>query len=237
MKSNWIIGLSLAGNALAILVAMYGVQRMGGMRSVWLKLTKPEIISVQAQRKSVFDMLEIDSTNIVMLGNSLTAYGEWSELLDNPKVLNRGIPGETIAGIKQRFPKILDQHPKQVFLMIGINDLMYHDADRVINEYEHLLESIMQEYPGAPITLQEILPITDAIQTVPTNNNDIQKVNKALAALAEKYKLKLLPLYEFFADDSNQLKAVYSHDGVHLTGQAYLVWKNELEKFINESPY
>ncbi|MBP7985118.1 MAG: serine acetyltransferase, partial [Bacteroidaceae bacterium] len=66
----------------------------------------------------------VDSTDIVMLGNSLTEYaGNWSKLLGIKDVINRGIAGDDVDGIYNRLNQILSGHPKAIFLMIGIDDL------------------------------------------------------------------------------------------------------------------
>jgi lysophospholipase L1-like esterase len=39
-------------------------------------------------------------------------------------------------------------------------------------------------------------------------------------------------LYSHLADSQNQLDDRYTLDGVHLNGQAYLVWKEVIEKYV-----
>lgn len=236
MKRNYLLWISLAGNVLAILAVLYASNRLGGMQNVIYRIKNPEVISNQSHRKSVLEMLEIDSTTNVMLGNSLTAYCEWAELMEEPRFVNRGIPGESLAGIEKRLPDLLLQNPGRIFLMIGINDLMYHDAQWVIAAYESLIQSVLQQFPGAPLVLQEILPVHQHVQNIPTDNEQIKSVNKAIEGLAKKYNLKFLPLFDRFIDQSDQLASHFSNDGVHLTGEAYMIWKNALRQFLNNTP-
>src|SRR5262249_1762037 len=59
----------------------------------------------------------------VMLGDSNTEWVDWHELFPGVQFLNRGIAGDTSAGVLNRLDEVIGRHPKVVFLMIGINDL------------------------------------------------------------------------------------------------------------------
>ena len=59
----------------------------------------------------------------VMLGDSLTEGIDWRELFPDVKILNRGIGGDTSAGVLNRLDEVIGRHPKIVVLMIGANDL------------------------------------------------------------------------------------------------------------------
>lgn len=75
------------------------------------------------QRRSLFELLPIRSSDIVFLGNSLTDGCEWSELFDNRHIRNRGISSDRACELAERLDPIVEGHPKRLFLMIGINDL------------------------------------------------------------------------------------------------------------------
>ena len=77
------------------------------------------------ERVDLFEKLnDLDSTKIVMLGNSLTELGgDWNERLKADNVINRGISGDDALGITSRLIQILPKHPKAIFLMCGTNDL------------------------------------------------------------------------------------------------------------------
>ena len=78
-------------------------------------------------------MRKIDSTDVVMLGNSLTEFGgDWNRLLRWRRVRNRGISGDDATGILHRLGQILPGKPKAIFLMVGINDLS-HDPTRCLS--------------------------------------------------------------------------------------------------------
>lgn len=78
------------------------------------------------QRASLFDALGVDSTSIVFLGNSLTHGCEWHELLKMPNVVNRGINGDIVEGIRERAESVVKGHPAKIFLMVGANDVSHN---------------------------------------------------------------------------------------------------------------
>ncbi len=61
--------------------------------------------------------------DIVMLGDSLTEWGNWHELVPEFRVINRGIAGDTSFGVLGRLQEVIDRRPKVVFVMVGTNDL------------------------------------------------------------------------------------------------------------------
>jgi hypothetical protein len=75
------------------------------------------------QRRTLFEKLPDTKGEIIFLGNSITDGCEWSELLNNPKLKNRGISGDTTDGVLFRLSEVTRSQPAKVFLLIGINDL------------------------------------------------------------------------------------------------------------------
>ena len=59
-----------------------------------------------------------------MLGDSITAQGEWAELFPEEKILNLGLSGDTSAGLLNRLDDVVGRKPRVVLLMIGINDFL-----------------------------------------------------------------------------------------------------------------
>jgi lysophospholipase L1-like esterase len=59
-----------------------------------------------------------------MLGDSITAQGEWAELFPRAKILNLGLGSDTSAGLLNRLRDVIDRKPRIVFLMIGVNDFL-----------------------------------------------------------------------------------------------------------------
>ncbi|HZV20619.1 MAG TPA: GDSL-type esterase/lipase family protein, partial [Hyphomicrobiales bacterium] len=77
----------------------------------------------RTQRLGMFSLSKITSAPVVMLGDSLTKRAQWAEITGCPFLANRGIGGDTSAGVLSRLEESLKLRPRAVFLMIGINDI------------------------------------------------------------------------------------------------------------------
>ncbi len=94
-------------------------------------------------------MRPVDSTDVVMLGNSLTELaGDWNKLLGGRHIRNRGIAGDDATGIYHRLSQILPGRPKAIFLMVGVNDIS-HDltAAQVFEQCRSVIDRIRKELP------------------------------------------------------------------------------------------
>ena len=58
-----------------------------------------------------------------MLGDSLTEWGNWHELVPEHRVINRGVAGDTSSGVLDRLQEVIDRRPRLVFVMVGTNDI------------------------------------------------------------------------------------------------------------------
>ena len=82
---------------------------------------------------SQFEMLkDKNEAKIMMLGDSITDEGEWSELWGEV-VQNRGISGDTTSGVLDRLSTV-SPSIKQVFIMIGVNDIMRGKSENEVFE-------------------------------------------------------------------------------------------------------
>ncbi|MDF2653065.1 MAG: glycoside hydrolase family 92 protein, partial [Paenibacillus sp.] len=72
-------------------------------------------------QKSGFDALQINQNDIEFFGDSLTDYGQWSELFPNTSVKNRGITGDDTERLLNRLSEV--GNPAKLLIMAGTNDL------------------------------------------------------------------------------------------------------------------
>jgi len=184
-------------------------------------------------KKSQFEKLPKSESDIIMLGDSITDEGEWTELL-GLNVKNRGISGDTTERILHRLDSILESKPKQVFLMIGINDLM-NDGKSVtvtLEQYKKILREFQQKTPKTKVIVQSVLPVNNKVYLYWQDNNNVLKLNSGLKNLAKEFNYEYIDIFSLLLDSENQLDAQYTVDGLHLNGEAYLVWKAVIEKYI-----
>lgn len=189
-----------------------------------------------ARRATLFDQLPIYSSDIVMLGNSLTDGAEWNELFDNCHVKNRGIVGDIIPGFYERLEPILKGQPRKIFIMGGVNDVSHGvSADSICNAMEQLIVTIKKRCPKTEIYLQSMLPFNNDVKLWKYLKDREQVVvdgNKALEKMARRQNVTWINLYPLFVDESGRLKKEYTNDGLHLMGPAYLIWRDALLPYV-----
>ncbi len=191
------------------------------------------------QRATLFEALPVDNDDIIMFGNSITDGCEWSELLQNPNVKNRGISGDIVDGLNERLHAITDGKPAKIFLLIGINDLSWHTipTDTIGASILKLVDRIHQESPTTRVYVQSILPVNSSVlyKSVEGKDDDIISINKRLKTSAKEHNYTYIDVYSsLVAPDSKCIDPQYSNDGLHLLGGGYLVWAKILQPYVNE---
>lgn len=190
------------------------------------------------QRASLFELLPVDSTNIVFLGNSLTNGCEWHELLNNPRVINRGITGDIATGVLERLDPIVKGHPEKIFLMIGVNDVSHAiSADSIATDVAKVLDKIQKESPTTKLYLQSCLPFNESFnrwKNLAGRQQVILDLNVNLKKMADERSITWINLYPLFSDGADNLRKEFTNDGLHLLGPGYMVWKEAVLPYVNE---
>ncbi len=226
MKKKYIFRVSLFLNAgfVALLLVMIFTGSYG----------RPIVHHVShnfSGRTSLFSVLPRRPGAVVFIGDSMTARCEWSEILENPAVINRGIDADSTDGVLKRLGGITGMKPDKIFLMIGINDIAIGiDPSRVVNNYRLIIETIRKESPGTKLYVQSIIPINKYRVDVPPDR--IERVNESLRDLSRRYGITFLDIASLVKDKGGRLREDLTYDGVHLTGEGYLIWKKVVEKYI-----
>ncbi len=190
------------------------------------------------QRASIFDELGVDSTSIVMLGNSLTHGCEWHELFGMPNVLNRGINGDVIAGIRERIGSIVAGRPAKIFLLAGANDVS-HDlsADSIATALGELVDYIRQTTPDTKLYVQSMLPINNSFgryKLMAGKEDTIRRINSLIEPMVKAKGATWINIHPAFCDAEGNLRSDLTNDGLHLLGPGYLIWRDQLLPYIKE---
>ena len=136
------------------------------------------------QRATLFEELPVTSKDIIFLGNSITNGGEWSELLNNKHVKNRGISGDICMGVYDRLDAILKGKPAKIFLLIGINDVSRGtSADTIVNRIGMITQKIKQDSPKTKLYLQSVLPVTDHYKMFGGHTSRWQELDNAVRCI------------------------------------------------------
>jgi len=224
--------VSILLNILLLFILGYAVQRLGGPNAILSRIRNGGIAEAYQHRTQILENLTIDSSNIVFLGNSLTEYGEWPEFFDNPNILNRGIAGEFTDGILRRLDPVISGKPKQIFLMIGINDLILHRPPHILANYRAIVEQIKKDTPNTQLIIQSILPVNNTVKNTGLSNADVLTLNEGIQKIATDFNLQYVDLHQKFKDTSGKLNAIYTFDGIHLNRAGYELWTGEINNLV-----
>lgn len=230
MKKSLILSLFI--NLLLAGALGYLVQRLGGIKFMLHRITAGGLAGVYENRKNLFEHLPLPTGSIVFLGDSITEYGQWEELIGHPSVKNRGIAGDTTWGLLRRLKNITNAHPKAIFLMIGINDFLFTDKDEIVENYTKIVQQIKLKSPNSQLFIQSVLPINDQVKNTVFNNKDIIALNQSLKDIAQKENVTYLNIHQRLVDKHGLLNAEYTADGVHINGIAYNIWKEIVDPLI-----
>jgi lysophospholipase L1-like esterase len=192
--------------------------------------TRPEIYP---SKVAMFRAGAHTKKDIVFLGNSITFWADWPELLRMRHIRNRGIPGDNTFGILERLDEVITGQPKKLFLLIGINDISKNFPDSVIvHNYERIISRIQQGSPRTTIYFQTLLPINSSFNKLKAHYQPerIIRINAQIKELAARMQVQLIDLFPHFTDAQGQLQARLSFDGVHLTKEGYDIWAGLLKK-------
>ncbi|MBD1876002.1 lysophospholipase [Nodosilinea sp. FACHB-131] len=180
----------------------------------------------------------------VLLGDSLTLWFPANMLPGRRTWINQAISGEKSTGLRDRLYLLDDTSPEAVFIMVGINDLIWggSEADLVYN-VRKMVDYLHQTHPQTRVVVQSILPHggematwegRDRLVAVPPEL--IRTVNVQLKAVAAETGAEFLDLYPLFVNGDGYLRADLTTDGLHLNQDGYMVWRTALA-LLNETDF
>lgn len=187
---------------------------------------------------ALFKSYQNSKSDIIFLGNSITAQAQWAELLENPNIKNRGISGDITFGVLQRLKEVTEGKPAKVFLLIGINDISRNiPDDLIINNIKKIADRIKSESPQTKVYLQTILPVNNKFNKFKNHYNKdehIAAVNNSIKNIAKNSDLTLIDSHQLFLDSEGRLQSKLTHDGLHLTAEGYALWAKTLKNYIKD---
>jgi N-acetylglucosamine-6-sulfatase len=167
----------------------------------------------------------IDASSIVMLGDSITAEGDWSALLPEYPITNMGYSGATTEQLIPVAARLAPSRPGIVFVLTGTNDLRDdHPPEWTAARLDELLDLFE---PGTTVIVQTIMPRADRPE-------EAAAIADAIRTTATARGLRVLDLYTAFDDGNGGLIAAETTDGVHLTAAGYDRWVAELRPVLAE---
>ncbi|MCG2611980.1 GDSL-type esterase/lipase family protein [Flavobacterium sp. SM15] len=187
-------------------------------------------------RLITFKSEPIEKNQIIFLGNSITEFGNWQELLHDKTILNRGIAGDNTFGVLKRLNEITEREPNKLFLKIGINDISQNiPADVILENISAIIVKIKEQSPKTKIFIQSILPTNKNSKNVfpdAYNKNEVVAlINASLKKTAKKNNATYIDINSLLKDSNGELDTKYANtDGLHLNELGYKTWAEFLKK-------
>ena len=180
---------------------------------------------------------EKPTSEIIFLGDSITARKDWNKLFESKNILNAGISGNTTEDVLMRLDPLLNLKPKKIFIMIGINDLSKgKDVSFILNNYKIIVNKIKTDSPDTILFIESVLPIDNELS--PIGKIDSQKIvnlNIGLKSLADEVDATFINLYPNFINKDNAMDTRYASDGVHPNATGYTFLKTLLSPYLDEN--
>ncbi len=229
-----LLRISLFFNAFCLGCLLFALVKIGSPRYLYqlIKYRGNGIVSLKKSKTSHLKTLKIPTGKIIMLGNSITAECEWAELMQNNDIINRGVIADGTADILERLDPIIEAKPRKIFLLIGVNDLMFLTLPQIQNFYEKIVLRLVTETPKTQLYLESILPIHNDLRRNGMKNEDIDTLNKEIKQIAEKYNATFIDLNSKFKNTEGSLRTEFSLDGIHLNGEGYLLFRDIIQPYF-----
>lgn len=204
-----------------------------GQQKKWDSTYRPSDYTLHYQE---FQSFPNSTADIIFLGNSITARGDWSELLGMNNVRNRGISGDITFGVLQRLGEVTQGHPAKVFVLIGINDISRNIPDSVIlGNYYKIVHRIKKESPRTKIYFQTLMPVNKDFKKFKNHYNKDEHIlwlNQEIKKMGRQESIQVIDLYPHFIDKDQKMIADYTIDGLHINIKGYHVWRKILQPYL-----
>lgn len=164
---------------------------------------------------------------IVMLGDSLTEYGDWERLLDRTDVANQGIPGDVSAGVLERV-RALKSQGGTVFVLIGINDPSHYiPAEETKRNIAGIVEELASR--SSTVYLQSLI-----LTRSPKLNRYVEDINVFERQLCASGQCTYVDLNAALGRDG-MLDPAVAIDDVHINAAGYVRWGKVVRGYLPQS--
>jgi lysophospholipase L1-like esterase len=192
------------------------------------------ILFTSVYSQSSFSKMVVKYQNegrVIFMGNSIIQGWKMAdpEFFSNPKMINRGIGGQTTPQMLLRFDQdVIDAYPEAVLILAGTNDIAGNTGEIALFEIRDNIAKMAQMAMenNIKVIVCSVLPAFD-YPWRPGRHPDkkIPQLNGLLKELAKEKNLYYLDFFTEMADQSNGLPKKLADDGVHPTPEGYAVMK------------
>jgi lysophospholipase L1-like esterase len=152
-----------------------------------------------------------------------------------PLSVNYGIGGDTTFGVLRRISHYRSvERANLVVISIGLNDFEFRSADRILDNYREIVDSIPE---AIPVIFCAVLPVNEKVrESMRGRNSLIQYLNAKLKEFCESSRrLHFVDIGPQLIDPDGNLTANFSDSGgVHLNHKGNDLWINHLKRVTAE---
>ena len=168
-----------------------------------------------------------DNITIAMLGNSLTAYTDWNELLGRNDVQNFGVADFSVKQLSWLLDKwVIPSKSSFCFINGGQEDIMLGvPLERIAEDYSMILDSLLHN--GIKPVVQSTLMRWEDEE----GNRQTERINQLIKAICKERNIDFINL-NMVLSGKNGLKPQYTTDGMHLNSKGYELWSIMLKDYL-----
>ncbi len=123
---------------------------------------------------------------------------------------------------------------KKVFLMLGMNDFLAYNMDKVKSNIRDTIDKIKSVNPDVRIYIESVTPITNGKEHDNFTNANIDSFNQILRGIAGEYGLRFVDINSQLKGSDGYLRPEYCGDngekgmGIHMSASGSKAWINYL---------
>ena len=190
------------------------------------------IDSYYTRKVKEFRAMKVPEGSIVFLGDSITDFVDFDEVLPSYHIINMGIAGDSTSGVLRRLSEVISLRPRKLFLLIGTNDIgMDIWTEPIARNIREIVSRVQAKSPSTKIYLQALFP-TRHDRSRP--NDLIQELNAEIAAIAQEKHCTFIDLYPLLLDSEGLLAEEYTVDGLHLSDSGNAKWMAYILPYLDE---
>ena len=168
--------------------------------------------------------------DLVVFGDSITEWAPWADIFRDVSMVNRGLAGDTTAGMLRRIDTTLNVNPKLICFMAGINDLAQgYSVDQAFTNYVEIVDTWLKQ--GIKVVVQSTLFVGESLQGL---NTQVEELNSLLKSYCHENGVQFLDVNEVLAPNGVLLDD-FSCDDLHLNAKAYQQWSSLLVPVVHQS--
>ena len=162
----------------------------------------------------------------VVLGDSVTANVRWDEEFPGLHIVNLATPYAQVADVAKQAAAAERLSPDRVFILIGVNDLRWHEASMSVFFQE--VTTLAARFSRSKVVVQSIIYVRSP-ESWPGINDRIRVVNRKLRTWSETHEVTFIDLNSTLAP-TGQVETKYYDDGVHLNTVGIKAWAGLLAR-------